>query len=103
MALVGQLFPLPKEVLEEKPGSRMLLSPHSPDQESHHNSIISPFPSLPPVAIALAAGGSLGLAGYLQQQACGTCCEVDTLQGWHSGLSGSPLSPVTLDRFSIIS
>lgn len=103
MTLVGQLSLLPKEVLEEKSGSRTLFSPHSSDQESHHSSIISPFSSLPSVAIGLAAGGSLGLAGYLQQQACGTCCEVDTLQVWHSGLSGSPLAPVMLDRFSVIS
>lgn len=45
-----------KRGLNEKPGSQTLISPHSPDQENHHKRIISPFSSLPPVAMALAAG-----------------------------------------------
>lgn len=55
MALVECLCFVPKGVLKDKPGSQTLLSLHSPGQESHHKNIISPFPSLPPVAMALAA------------------------------------------------
>lgn len=55
VAVVGWLSLLPKEVLKEKSGSQTLISPHSPDQESHHKNVIPPFPSLPAVAMALAA------------------------------------------------
>lgn len=55
VAVVGWLSLVPKEILKEKSGSKTLISSHSPDQESHHKNIISPFPSLPAVAMALAA------------------------------------------------
>lgn len=62
-----------------------------PAWDSHHKSIISPFPGVS-VAVALAAGAAWACLG--------ACCGADTLQGWCSGCSAAPHAPVMLDHFS---
>lgn len=74
------------------------ISPNSPDQESQHKKILSPFPSLPPLQWQLWLLRQHGLAGYLW----------DMLWDGHTaGLAFWPVrvSPhsVTLDCLSVIS